>query len=388
MGKHTSGRGACGCSCPGCCARARRNRGRLWRRRRRGGRAGGDGARRDGACRDGSACRHGGAGRDGAPAETTAGGGEPIKIGTILTCEDRSRVPTRPRSQARSSRHRAPGRRPAGRPSDGITWEVSRHPVEIVFGCSDATPDRALSEARRLVGEEEGVDILHAPLSGSEGIAIANYCLEQPDVTFVNGTSGAQDTTLKVQCPNGYRFHTDGAQWMAGLGDYAYNDLGWRRVVTIGDDYDFPYTQTAGFVAEFCSLGESSIASGRLWARRTTPRTSLRSPMTSTGLPLRRRHGDARIREAVRQLKARSGDKIIGGSIAIDPTVLTDPDVGPRMVGVVSGSGSTDRARPRRIARSTSRPSRTTGDRTSREPIRQWFLWRLGSLRGKLGQRR
>ena len=41
----------------------------------------------------------------------------------------------------------------------------------------------------------------------------------KPDVTFVNGTSAAQDTTLRDPAPNFFRFSTDGAQWMAGLGD-------------------------------------------------------------------------------------------------------------------------------------------------------------------------
>jgi branched-chain amino acid transport system substrate-binding protein len=279
----------------------------------------------------------------GAPAETTEGGGEPIKIGTISTCEGPfagAYEATLAGAFAPYIQHGATANGP--KPSDGITWEVNGHPVEIVFGCSDATPDRALAEARRLV-EEEGVNILHAPLSGSEGIAIANYCLEQPDVTFLNGTSGAQDTTLKVQCPNFYRFHTDGAQWMAGLGDYAYNDLGWRRVVTIGDDYDFPYTQTAGFVAEFCSLGGEVVE--RLWpplGEEDYTSYIAQIPDDIDGFYLSvGGTGTLAFVKQYEQLLGPLGDKIIGGSIAIDPTVLTDPDVGPRMVGVVSGS-STD----------------------------------------------
>src|SRR3990170_2609972 len=90
----------------------------------------------------------------------------------------------------------------------------------VIAGCGDETPDVAVEEARRLV-EQEDADILIGPLSGDEGIAIANYAKEQPDKTFINGASGAQDTTLKVQAPNFFRFHTDGAQWSAGAGQYA-----------------------------------------------------------------------------------------------------------------------------------------------------------------------
>ena len=46
-------------------------------------------------------------------------------------------------------------------------------PISIYFGCSDATPDKAVSSARLLV-ESTGVKILLGPLSGDEGIAVAN----------------------------------------------------------------------------------------------------------------------------------------------------------------------------------------------------------------------
>ena len=132
--------------------------------------------------------------------------------------------------------------------------------------------------------EQEGADVLVGPLSGDEGIAVANYAKEHPDKTFINGIAGAQDSTLKVQAPNFFRFHPDGAQWSAGLGDYAYNELGWKKAAIIGDDYSFPYTSLAGFVAEYCAIGGDITKRdlGRRWARRTTRPTSPRSRTTST----------------------------------------------------------------------------------------------------------
>ena len=112
--------------------------------------------------------------------------------------------------------------------------------------------------------EQEDADILVGPLSGDEGIAVANYAKEHPDKTFVNGIAGAQDATLKVQAPNFFRFHPDGAQWSAGLGDYAFNELGWKKAAIVGDDYSFPYTSLAGFVAEYCAIGGNITK--RVWA--------------------------------------------------------------------------------------------------------------------------
>ncbi len=126
--------------------------------------------------------------------------------------------------------------------------------IEIIKGSSDASPDSAVKAARKLV-EQDGVAILIGPLSGDEGLAIKDYAKTQPKVTFVNGTSAAQDTTLRDPAPNFFRFTTDGAQWMAGLGDYAYNVKKYKTVVTVAEDYSFPYTQVFGFMASFCRDG-------------------------------------------------------------------------------------------------------------------------------------
>ena len=57
----------------------------------------------------------------------------------------------------------------SGDPTEGVDNAVTAgHPIELVYGGSDATPDKAVEEARRLV-EQEKVDILIGPLSGSEG---------------------------------------------------------------------------------------------------------------------------------------------------------------------------------------------------------------------------
>jgi branched-chain amino acid transport system substrate-binding protein len=126
--------------------------------------------------------------------------------------------------------------------------------IEIIKGSSDASPDSAVKAARKLV-EQDGVQILIGPLSGDEGLAVKDYAKTQPNITFINGTSAAQDTTLRDPAPNFYRFTTDGAQWMAGLGEYAYKDKHYHNVVTVAEDYSFPYTQVFGFMAGFCKAG-------------------------------------------------------------------------------------------------------------------------------------
>ncbi len=136
--------------------------------------------------------------------------------------------------------------------------------IELITGSSDASPDSAIRAARKLV-EQDGVQVLIGPLSGSEGLAIKDYAKTQPNVTFINGVSAAQDTTLRDPAPNFFRFSTDGAQWMAGLGEYAYNSKGYRSVAVLAEDYSFPYTQVFGFLEPFCRLGGKAPIDARFW---------------------------------------------------------------------------------------------------------------------------
>ena len=56
-----------------------------------------------------------------------------------------------------------------------------------------------------------------------------------PDVTFVLGSAAAQEATLADPQPNVFRFAADGTTSVAGLGAYAYHDLGWRRAALVMD---------------------------------------------------------------------------------------------------------------------------------------------------------
>ena len=131
--------------------------------------------------------------------------------------------------------------------------EVAGRKIEIIKASSDAKPDVAVNATRKLV-EQDKVDIMVGPLSGGEGIAVKDYSKTQPQVTFINGSSGAQSTTLVNPSPNFFRFNTEGAQWMVGLGKAAL-DKGYKRVMVIAEDYAFPYSQVQGFMAEYCRLG-------------------------------------------------------------------------------------------------------------------------------------
>ncbi|MDX6402203.1 MAG: branched-chain amino acid transport system substrate-binding protein [Gaiellaceae bacterium] len=140
------------------------------------------------------------------------------------------------------------------KPSDGIEGaSVAGKRVELLFGCDRSTRASTIAELRRLV-EQEGANAVVGLGISHEGLVMRDYAKHQPAVTFVYAGID-QSTTLKDPSPNVFRFRPGPAQWAAGLGAYAYRELGWRSAVTISEDDFFGWTSVAGFVAEFCSLG-------------------------------------------------------------------------------------------------------------------------------------
>ncbi len=145
-------------------------------------------------------------------------------------------------------------------PTKGMTGgAVAGHPLQIVgFGCSNDNAQRAISETKRLV-EQLGAQVLIGPLSGDEAVAVAHYAQAHSAKTFINGTAGSQDPTLQIAPKNFFRYNGDGAQWNAGIGDYMYHKLHWRKAAIIMDDYSFGWTSAAGIIADFCAVGGNIV---------------------------------------------------------------------------------------------------------------------------------
>jgi branched-chain amino acid transport system substrate-binding protein len=274
------------------------------------------------------------------------GDGEPIKIGFLSTCEGAFGA----FYEATAGGFNVPlierGAEPSGdTPTDGVSGgEIAGRPIEVVgYGCSDETPDVAVAEARRLI-EQEDADVLIGPLSGDEGIAVANYAKQQPDKTFVNGASGAQDTTLKVQAPNFFRFHTDGAQWSAGAGQWAVNELGWQTAAVIGDDYSFAQTSAGGFIADFCAAGGDVTA--RIWpSLGESDYSSFIAQIPEDVDGIYTAVGGEGLIAFINQYTQQRGpiqpDELIGNLFVDDPIVLEE--IGDRVIGVtVSGNTAGD----------------------------------------------
>jgi len=240
---------------------------------------------------------------------------DPIRIGSIATLEGAFAV---------LGQDGIRGVRMALEEFDG---EIDGRPIELITESSNASPDSAVQAARKLVENDE-VDIVIGPLSGSEGIALRDYSKTQPQVTFFNGASAAQSTTLREPSENFFRFSTDGAQWMAGLGEYVYEEKGWERVAVVAEDYSFPYTQVFGFLLDYCELG-GEVAE-RFWvpignSDYSSIVYSIPPDVDAIYVAL----GGSDAVNFLNQYQQAGGQKpMIGGSITVDQSVLSARGLG------------------------------------------------------------
>ncbi|MCZ8313478.1 ABC transporter substrate-binding protein [Phreatobacter sp.] len=203
-----------------------------------------------------------------------------------------------------------------------INSTVGGRRIETVVAPTDTRPDTTVRMARKLI-EQDKVDIIIGPLSGSEGIAMRDFAKTIPGNVVINGISGALETTWVDPAPNFYRFNLDGAQWGFGLGSYVVRQKNWRRVVSIAGDYSFGYTNFMGFAIDFCRAGGDIVQ--RFWhplGQADFGAIIAQLPDNVDAIYLGLGGTDA-INFLNQYQQAGERTRLIGGTIMADQTVLT-----------------------------------------------------------------
>jgi ABC-type branched-subunit amino acid transport system substrate-binding protein len=194
--------------------------------------------------------------------------------------------------------------------------------VEVVVAPTDTKPDTTVRMARKLV-EQDKVDLIVGPLSGSEGIAMRDFAKTVPGTVVINGISGALETTWVDPARNFYRFNLDGAQWGYGLGSYAVKTKGYKKIATIAADYSFGYTNFMGFAVDYCKAGGDIVQ--RFWqplGQADFGAIIAQLPDNVDAIYLGLGGTDA-INFLNQYQQAGEKTRLIGGTIMADQTVLT-----------------------------------------------------------------
>jgi branched-chain amino acid transport system substrate-binding protein len=221
---------------------------------------------------------------------------------------------------------------------------IAGRKVTLFTGPTNATPDSAINAARRLI-EQDRVEIVIGPVSGTEGLALVQFAKQYPHITFINGTAAAPEATYRDPAENFFRFNADGVMWQAGLGTYAFEKRGFRRVASLVNDYSFGWAQMKGFSLEFCRAGGRIVE--RLWTPLgTTDFSSLiaRIPKDIDAIYVMLVGSDA-VNFITQYVQAGAPVPLIAGTNTVDQTVLaslTRARLQKFMIGTPSASPVVD----------------------------------------------
>ena len=144
---------------------------------------------------------------------------------------------------------------------DELGGEIAGRPVELFVEDSRGDVEEFVTRVRAL-DERDNVHVIVGPVLGSEGMAVVDWARDS-GVPVIVAYSAPEDVTMRQRTHSVVRSSWTGAQPMFSFGEYAAEELGFRNVVVVGQDYSFPHNQAGGFIRGFCAAGGEEVQ--RIW---------------------------------------------------------------------------------------------------------------------------
>jgi branched-chain amino acid transport system substrate-binding protein len=136
-------------------------------------------------------------------------------------------------------------------------------PVEVIFEDTETDAELVVTKTRKLIDEDQ-VHIISGPMLAFEGLAMIDS-VNEAGIPWVGQTGVAADDYTRLGTPTltAAAKHTASQETMP-LGTYAYEDLGFRKIATLGQDYAWGYQTVGGFQYAFEAAGGDVVQ--KLWA--------------------------------------------------------------------------------------------------------------------------
>jgi len=138
---------------------------------------------------------------------------------------------------------------------------VAGRKIVLITEDTEAKPAVALTKVRKLV-EKDGVHILMGGLMASTGYALQPY-VDGKKIPTLYPVMAPDDLTQRKRAKWIVRTGWASSQPSHPFGDYAYKELGLRKIVTIGFDYAFGWEVIGGFQKTFEDAGGKIIQ--KIW---------------------------------------------------------------------------------------------------------------------------
>jgi branched-chain amino acid transport system substrate-binding protein len=94
-------------------------------------------------------------------------------------------------------------------------------------------------------------------------MAAVDWGARNPEVPMLIGYSAPEDITMRKATNSVIRPGWTGAQVIFNFGQYCAKELGYKKVIIVGQDYSYPWDQAAGFIRGFLENGGEKVE--RIW---------------------------------------------------------------------------------------------------------------------------
>lgn len=139
--------------------------------------------------------------------------------------------------------------------------KVAGREIILISEDTEAKPAVALTKVRKLV-EKDGVHILMGGLMASTGYALQPY-VDGKKIPTLYPVMAPDDITQRKRAKWIVRTGWSSSQPSHPFGEYAYKELGLRKIVTLGFDYAFGWEVIGGFQKTFEEAGGKIIQ--KIW---------------------------------------------------------------------------------------------------------------------------
>ncbi len=130
--------------------------------------------------------------------------------------------------------------------------KLAGRPVQVFLADTNALPAVARSKTVEMA-ERNKVDVIVGPLAANEALAIDDYIRAQRLPTVA--VAAAEDMTQRLANPWFVRVTSSSAQCSYPMADYCREELGYKRMATLGEDNAYGQEQVAGFQRVFEDQG-------------------------------------------------------------------------------------------------------------------------------------
>ena len=208
-------------------------------------------------------------------------------------------------------------------------------PAELIIADTGGNPAGTKTKAQELI-ERDHVDMIFGPLAAFELLAISDYAAQQR--CPILSLAAAEDMTQRKSNPYYVRASATSAQAMHPLADYAAKELGYKRVITLANDFAFGYEEIGGFQRVFEDAGGRVVK--KLWPPIVTPDyTPYVAQMSGVDAVISGLGGSNPLKFMTQYKDQGIALPLVGGTLAMDDGLLKS--FGDEALGVISSSAYT-----------------------------------------------